>query len=111
MPLVGVMLPGQQGYLGWKAVIDGKEIPYGLFLGEVVNFLIVALALFIFIVKFVGWICTKKEEQAAPASAQQRPGTADRHSRLAEKSCGVRKCQSSTQAGRNSCAAKCDADG
>ncbi len=67
MPLVGVLLPGQQGYLGWKAVIEGKEIPYGLFLGEVVNFLIVALALFIFIVKFVGWIMrAKKEEQASP---------------------------------------------
>ena len=66
MPLVGVLIPGNQGYLGWKAVIEGKEIPYGVFIGEVVNFLIVALALFIFIVKFVGWIMrTKKEEQAA----------------------------------------------
>ncbi len=65
MPLVGVLLPGDQGYLGWKAVIEGKEIPYGLFIGEIVNFLIVALALFIFIVKFVGWIMrSKKEEQA-----------------------------------------------
>jgi large conductance mechanosensitive channel len=27
-------------------VINGKEIPYGLFLGEIVNFVIVALALF-----------------------------------------------------------------
>jgi large conductance mechanosensitive channel len=67
MPLVGVLLPGQQGYLGWKWVIDGKEVPYGLFLGEVVNFLIVALALFVFIVKFLGWVLkAKKEEAAAP---------------------------------------------
>ena len=42
MPLVSVILPGKQGYLDWKWVINGKEIPYGLFLGEVVNFLIVA---------------------------------------------------------------------
>src|SRR5438132_1707938 len=41
MPLVSVLLPGQQGYLDWKWVIGGKEVPYGLFLGEVVNFLIV----------------------------------------------------------------------
>jgi large conductance mechanosensitive channel len=67
MPLVGVLLPGQQGYLGWKWVIDGKEVPYGLFLGEVVNFLIVSLALFLFIVKFLGWATkVKKEEAAAP---------------------------------------------
>jgi large conductance mechanosensitive channel len=67
MPLIGVIMPGEQGYLGWKWVINGKEIPYGLFLGEIVNFLIVALALFIFIVKFLGWVTrTKKEEAAAP---------------------------------------------
>src|SRR5207247_3623596 len=67
MPLIGTILPGEQGYLGWKWVINGKEIPYGLFLGEVVNFLIVALALFIFIVKLLGWIMKfKKEEATAP---------------------------------------------
>src|SRR5438128_975507 len=66
MPLVAVLLPGEHGYLGWKWVIDGKEVPYGLFLGEVVNFLIVALALYVFIVKFLGWVMrTKKEETAA----------------------------------------------
>jgi large conductance mechanosensitive channel len=61
MPLVSVLLPGQQGYLGWKWVIDGKEVPYGLFLGEVVNFLIVAVALFVFIVKFLGWMMSSKK--------------------------------------------------
>jgi large conductance mechanosensitive channel len=54
MPVISVILPGQQGYLGWKLVIAGKEIPYGLFLGEVANFLLVAAAMFIFIVKFLG---------------------------------------------------------
>jgi large conductance mechanosensitive channel len=67
MPTIGVLLPGDQGYLGWKLAIAGKEIPYGLFLGEVVNFLIVSLALFFFIVKFLGWVMkAKKEEAAAP---------------------------------------------
>src|SRR4051812_13659634 len=45
MPLVGLLLPGEQGYLGWKVVVGAKEVPYGLFLGEVVNFLVIALAL------------------------------------------------------------------
>jgi large conductance mechanosensitive channel len=67
MPLIGVLLPGKQGYLDWKWVVQGKEVPYGLFLGEVVNFLIVSLALFLFIVKFLGWVMrAKKEEVAAP---------------------------------------------
>src|SRR5438309_8992398 len=67
MPLIGVLLPGKQGYLDWKWVVQGKEVPYGLFLGEVVNFLIVSLALFVFTVKFLGWVMrAKKEEEAAP---------------------------------------------
>jgi large conductance mechanosensitive channel len=65
MPLISVLLPGQQGYLAWKAVIQGKEIPYGLFLGEVVNFLLVALAIFVFIVKLLGWLMQARQEEAA----------------------------------------------
>src|SRR5713101_7797523 len=65
MPLVSVLLPGQQSYLEWKAVIHGKEIPYGLFLGEVVNFLLIAVVIFLFIVKFLGWLMQTKHEEAA----------------------------------------------
>ncbi len=65
MPLISVLMPGQQGYLGWKWVINGKEIPYGLFIGEIVNFLIVTLALYLFIVKFIGMLMKNKQEAAA----------------------------------------------
>ena len=38
-----------------------------------VNFLIVSLALFFFIVKFLGWVMkTKKEEAAAPAPSKEQ---------------------------------------
>ena len=67
MPLIGAILPGDQGYVGWKWVINGKEVPFGLFLGEVVNFLLVALILFIFIRKFLGWVMySKKQEEVKP---------------------------------------------
>ena len=67
MPLVSLVLPGQQGYQNWKVVVGEKEVPYGLFISEVVNFLILALVLFLFIVKFLGWVMrTKKAEAAAP---------------------------------------------
>jgi large conductance mechanosensitive channel len=65
MPLISVVMPGEQGYLGWKLVINSKEVPYGLFLGEIVNFLIVALALYIFIVKFLGLLMKAKKKEAA----------------------------------------------
>jgi len=56
MPIVGLFFPSEQGYLHWKIAVGQKEIPYGLFVGEIVNFLIVAVALFLFAVKFLGWI-------------------------------------------------------
>jgi large conductance mechanosensitive channel len=71
MPLLGVILPGEQGYMGWKWTIHGKEIHYGLFLGEVVNFLIVALALYIFIVKFLGFMMKAKKEDAPKLTRDQ----------------------------------------
>lgn len=63
MPLVSVIMPSEQSYLAWKLTLNGKDIPYGLFLGEVVNFLIVALALFIFMVKLLGWIMKSKHQE------------------------------------------------
>ena len=72
MPLAGCLIPGEQDYLGWRFVLNGKAIPYGLFVGEVVNFLIVALALFFFIVKFLGWAMKIKIQQAAVTPAPTR---------------------------------------
>jgi large conductance mechanosensitive channel len=71
MPLVSVLLPGDQGYAGWKIVANGKEIPYGLFLAEVVNFLIVAFALYLFIVKFLGWIMKSKAAEPPALTKDQ----------------------------------------
>ena len=70
MPLIGLIMPGGKGYEGWKLVVGegetAKVIPYGKFIGEVVNFLIVALVLFIFIVKFLGWIMRSKQQETPP---------------------------------------------
>ncbi|MGD0517476.1 MAG: large conductance mechanosensitive channel protein MscL [Thermoguttaceae bacterium] len=66
MPLVSLVLPGEQGqgYMGLTWKIGHTIIPYGLFIAEVVNFLIIALALYIFIVKFLGWIVKDKQQKA-----------------------------------------------
>ncbi|WP_165065578.1 large conductance mechanosensitive channel protein MscL [Paludisphaera rhizosphaerae] len=67
MPLLSVVLPANQGYQNWAWTIHGKSIPYGHFLAEVVNFLIVAAALFFFVVKFLGWLTrNRREEEASP---------------------------------------------
>jgi large conductance mechanosensitive channel len=66
MPLIGAILPGDQGYVGWAFQINNKSVPYGLFLGEVVNFLLIALILFLFIRKFLGWVMRSKKEEGLP---------------------------------------------
>lgn len=66
MPLVGVILPGDQGYKDYKLPL-GDGIPIGLFLADIVNFLILAAALFFFIVKFLGWLMKTKAAADTPA--------------------------------------------
>lgn len=66
MPLISLVMPADKGYTDWKWTVGDKEVPYGQFLGEVVNFLIVALALYLFIVKFLGWLMRTKSAQAPP---------------------------------------------
>lgn len=77
MPVIGILLPAEQGYLAWKISFGGKDIPYGLFIGEVINFLVVALALFLFIVKFLGWLSQMKKEEVTPAPGSPPPLTKD----------------------------------
>ena len=75
MPFIAAVLPFPQTYTDWKLVINGKDIPYGLFLGEIVNFVLVALAVFLFIVKFLGWIASRRATEPAPTPAPTRQET------------------------------------
>jgi large conductance mechanosensitive channel len=62
MPLIALVLPGG-GYDKW----EWGSVHYGVFIGQVVNFLVIAVILFVFIVKFLGWIMRfKKQEIVAP---------------------------------------------
>lgn len=54
MPLIAAILPNSGGYQELAVTINGSEVKYGLFLGELFNFLIVALAIFIAVVKTLG---------------------------------------------------------
>lgn len=72
MPLVSILIPSDKGYTEWAPAIGGKEIPVGLFLGEVVNFLIVAAALYLFIVKFLGLVMKTKKDAAPPRPSKEQ---------------------------------------
>lgn len=66
MPLVSLVMPTDQGYKAWAFEFRGKQIPYGLFIADVVNFLILAFVLYLFIVKFLGLLMREKKEAAPP---------------------------------------------
>jgi large conductance mechanosensitive channel len=63
MPIVSIPIPSKEGYTSWHL----GPVLVGQFLGDVVNFLIVAFALFLFIVKFLGWIMRTKKEAPPPS--------------------------------------------
>lgn len=66
MPLVGLVLPAEKGYEDWTLTIGQKTMSYGKFIGDVVNFLIVAFVLYLFIVKFLGWVMKNKQAEPPP---------------------------------------------
>ena len=85
MPLISLLFPSEQSYLGWKYAVGNKEIPYGLFIGDIVNFIIVALALFLFVVKFLGWVSRRRTaEEIAAAKAAPPPAPTKDQELLAE---------------------------
>lgn len=68
MPVLSYVTP-DQGYQQWMI----GRIRIGAFLGDVVTFLILALAVFIVIVKVIGWMTKRgKAEAAAPMTKDQQ---------------------------------------
>jgi large conductance mechanosensitive channel len=65
MPLIGLILPSEKGLqaLGWGT--EPKNVPYGKFLADLATFLIVSVTVFLFVVKFLGWVTRQKKEEAA----------------------------------------------
>jgi large conductance mechanosensitive channel len=65
MPIIAIIIPGRGGYEGWTLGPASSPILIGKFLSEVVNFLVVAVAVFIMIVKVLNWLMRAKKEVAA----------------------------------------------
>jgi large conductance mechanosensitive channel len=63
MPILGMVIGDSFGSLTFE--INGVHLAYGLFLQAVINFILIALVLFMVI---KGINATKKKEEAAPAA-------------------------------------------
>ena len=81
MPTVTAIIAkcgGQNAGEGIKTLVyttsEGIAIPYGTFIGEVLNFLIVAFAVFLLMKKFLGFMQNmRKKKEAEAAAAQAAP--------------------------------------
>ena len=75
MPLVGLLIGGID-FSGMKATVGEASIAYGNFIQNIVNFLIIAMSIFIFI-KFINRLSkkVKKEEEKEEAEEKEDPQT------------------------------------
>jgi large conductance mechanosensitive channel len=72
MPLVALVIPSNLNYTDWRFEVDGKVVPFGLFLGDVVNFLILALVLFVITVKLIGLLKRAPKEDLPALTKDQQ---------------------------------------
>ncbi len=63
MPIIGLLPLSKEGYEGWHI----GPIKFGLFLGDIIDFLIVAAAIFFVVVKVVGLVVKKAPPPEGPA--------------------------------------------
>ena len=72
MPLIAILIPGQRPYTHWQFTVRGSTVHIGLLLGDVVHFLVISAVLFLFLVKFLGWLMRPSQPgEVAPALNRQ----------------------------------------
>jgi large conductance mechanosensitive channel len=63
MPLVSIILPTESSYKNWVLHVSGKDICFGLFIGDIISFLIISFMMFIFIKKLLFLLVEEKKEE------------------------------------------------
>ena len=72
MPLIAILIPGQRPYTHWQITVRGSTVHIGLLLGDIAHFLLISTILFLFLMKFLGWLMRpKKLDEATPALSRQ----------------------------------------
>jgi large conductance mechanosensitive channel len=62
MPLFAILIPGDRPYTHWQFTARGDTVHIGLLLSDIVHFLLMSLILFLFLVKFLGWLMRPKNK-------------------------------------------------
>ncbi|GAA0086866.1 large-conductance mechanosensitive channel protein MscL [Clostridium sp. CTA-7] len=75
MPLIGV-LTGGVNFKDLSYTVKGAELTYGMFIQNIVDFIIIALSIFVFI-KVVSKLNRKKEEEVEAKKEEEKKLTMD----------------------------------
>jgi len=71
-PLMAILIPGDRPFTHWEYNARGITVHIGTFLADVVHFLLIAAILFLFLVKFLGWLMrTHKADDATPVLSRE----------------------------------------
>lgn len=70
MPLVGLLIGGID-FSGMKATVGDASIAYGNFIQNIVNFLIIAMSIFVFI-KFINRLSKKVKKEEEKQEAEEK---------------------------------------
>ena len=81
MPLVGLLIGGID-FSGMKATVGDASIAYGNFIQNIVNFLIIAMSIFVFI-KFINRLSKKVKKEEEKQEAEEK--TEDPQTKLLEE--------------------------
>ncbi|ODU02513.1 MAG: hypothetical protein ABS79_00330 [Planctomycetes bacterium SCN 63-9] len=73
MPAIAILIPGDRPYTHWQFTARGSTVHVGLLLGDLVHFLLISAILFLFLVKFLGWLMRPKNpaEVAPPLNRHE----------------------------------------
>ena len=71
MPLIGVIIGGVQ-FSGLAVKIGESEIKYGAFIQNIIDFLIIAICIFIFI-KFISKLSSFRKKEVKPEEPAKKP--------------------------------------
>ena len=72
MPLIAILIPGERPYTHWQFTARGSTVHIGLLLGDITHFLLISALLFLFLIKFLGWLMRpRKPDEVAPALNRQ----------------------------------------
>jgi large conductance mechanosensitive channel len=72
MPLIAMVIPGERPYTHWQFTFRGSTVHIGLLLGDIIHFVLLAAILFLFLVKFLGWLMRpKKPDEVVPVLNRQ----------------------------------------